>query len=502
MEVGNAPLLPRRIGIDTHQEYVIYMRTDCHVCRAEGFTAHARVEVSIGSRRILATLNTVESDWLSHDEFGLSESAWKALAPRSGEWATFAHAPAVQSMRAVRAKIYGHALRDDQFEQIILDVSGGLYTDIELAAFVAACGGDRLTRDEVVALTRAMFRAGNSLSWPDDIVVDKHCVGGLPGNRTTPIVVAIVASHGLLIPKTSSRAITSPAGTADTMEMLAPVNLSLSEMRRVVEHEHGCIVWGGAVELSPADDILIRIERALDIDSEGQLVASVLSKKAAAGSTHVIIDIPVGGTAKVRSMEDGERLSSLLTWTAQRIGLQLRCVITDGSQPVGRGIGPALEARDLLAVFQNAPEAPGDLRARAIRLAGEVLEIAGIASDGTGGKLAEQTLTDGRAWEKFQAICEAQGGMRIPPRAPLRHEVTAQRSGKIIGIDNRLLSKLAKLAGAPGVPAAGVYLHCAVGRLVAKGEPLFELHAETQGELDYALAYFRDVGTIFEMDEA
>ena len=327
-DAGTYALRPRRTRIDTHQEYVLYMRSDCHVCRAEGFTAHARVQAAIESRSIVATLNTVESDWLSHDEFGLSESAWKALDPQPGDKATFSHAPAVDSMGAVRAKIYGHALSDQQFERIIIDISRGLYTDIELAAFIAACGGDRLSLDEIVALTRAMILAGKSLSWPHDVIVDKHCVGGLPGNRTTPIVVAIVASQGLLMPKTSSRAITSPAGTADTMETLAPVNLSLEEMRRVVEQEHGCIVWGGAVELSPADDVLIRVERALDIDSEGQLVASVLSKKVAAGSTHVVIDIPVGATAKVRSKMEGERLSSLLMSTANQIGLQLHCILS------------------------------------------------------------------------------------------------------------------------------------------------------------------------------
>lgn len=498
---ANAPLLPRRIGIDTHQEYVIYMRTDCHVCRAEGFAAQARVEVSIGSRRVLATLNTVDGDWLGLDEFGLSESAWSALAPRPGETAVFRHAPAVESVRSVRAKIYGHVLDDQKYKEIVRDVSHGLYTDIELAAFVAACGGDRLARHEVVSLTRAMIAAGKSLDWASEIVVDKHSVGGLPGNRTTPIVVAIVASHGLLMPKTSSRAITSPAGTADTMETLAPVNLSLGEIRRVVEKEYGCIVWGGAVNLSPADDILIRVERALDIDSEGQLVASVLSKKAAAGSTRVVIDIPVGPTAKVRSREAGEQLAALLSWTADQIGMQLRCALTDGTQPVGRGIGPALEAHDVLAVLQNAPHAPLDLRIRAVHLAGEVLEMSGIAATGAGSDLAAKTLLDGRAWTKFQAICEAQGGLRVPPTAPLKREVVATNPGRICVVDNRRLSKLAKLAGAPTVASAGVYLHVAVGDPVEKGQPLFELHAETYGELEYAFKYLLDTGPIFEVVE-
>ena len=209
-------LKPRRLGVDTHQELVVYMRDDCHVCRSEGFNAHSRIQVNLSERSVLAPLNVLHGDWLGSN--------------------------------------------------------------------------------------------------------DKHCVGGLPGNRTTPLVVAMVAAEGLVMPKTSSRAITSPAGTADTMETLAPVALSIAYMQRVVEQEGGCIAWGGAMSLSPADDILIRIERAIDLDSEGQLVASVLSKKAAAGATHVVIDLPVGPTAKVRSETDARRLAALLCDTGEAIG--------------------------------------------------------------------------------------------------------------------------------------------------------------------------------------
>ena len=128
-----------------------------------------------------------------------------------------------------------------------------------------------------------MVDAGERLSWSAPIVVDKHSVGGLPGNRTTPIIVAIAASLGLTMPKTSSRAITSPAGTADMMETLAPIHLTWQRSVAWSNRKGGCIVWGGAVKLSPADDILIRVERALDLDTEGQMIASVLSKKKSGG---------------------------------------------------------------------------------------------------------------------------------------------------------------------------------------------------------------------------
>ncbi|MAT50806.1 MAG: thymidine phosphorylase [Porticoccaceae bacterium] len=494
-------LKPRRLGVDTHQELVVYMRGDCHVCRSEGFNAHSRIQVNVNERSILATLNVIHGDWLAPNEFGLSESAWHALNPQDGERASFAHAPTVESMSAVRAKIYGNPLRDAQFDAIVSDVCKGFYTDVELATFLTACASRGLDHGETVGLTRAMINAGERLDWRREMVVDKHCVGGLPGNRTTPLVVSMVAAEGLVMPKTSSRAITSPAGTADTMETLAPVALSIADMRRVVEQEGGCIAWGGAVSLSPADDILIRIERAIDLDSEGQLVASVLSKKAAAGATHVVLDLPVGPTAKVRSETDARRLAALLSDTGKAIGLAVRAVITDGMQPVGRGIGPALEARDVLAVLQNEDDAPADLRERSIALAGAIFELAGLVAEGSGTALAAQTLSSGRAWRKFQAICEAQGGMRIPPLATQTQPVPASREGIVMAIDNRVLARIAKLAGAPAAPASGLDLHVRLGDRVERGQPLFTLHAETTGELAYALEYLETHTDVIRIGE-
>lgn len=483
-------LLLRRIGIDTYMDPVVYMRADCHVCRSEGFAARARVKVSLGERSIIATLNVVDATHLAHDEAGLSESAWLALGAAEGSHGFFSHPEPVASDSRLRAKVYGERLTQADMRAIIGDVVHGRYSDLHLAAFVTACAGNRLDEAETVSLTRAMVEAGERLEWRYPVVADKHSVGGLPGNRTTPLVVAMVAACGVPIPKTSSRAITSPAGTADTMETLAPVELDVPAMQRVVEKEGGCLVWGGGVRLSPADDVLIRVERPLDLDSEGQLVASVISKKAAAGSTHVVIDMPVGPSAKVRSAEAARSLSGLLQAAGAALGLSVRIEQTDGTQPVGRGIGPALEARDVLSVLQGSRTAPQDLRQRAVRLAGAVLEMAGAAAAGSGESLAAVALADGRAWRKFQAICEAQGGMREPPRSTLTYAVEAHAGGVVRAFDNRRLARVAKLAGAPSDKAAGLDLHVRIGDVVERGQPLFTVHAQSQGELDYALEYF------------
>ena len=494
-------LKARRSGIDTGNELVIFMHSDCPVCHSEGLRAHARVLLSFNHRQIVATSHHVFGDMVGHDEIALSESAWRQLDPTPGELLTVAHAPALPSLSALRGKIYGKRFKGTEIDEIVADIVDGHYSDIHSAAFLASCAARALNLDETAALTRAMIATGDRLTWDFPLVADKHCVGGLPGNRTTPIVVAIVAAHGVPIPKTSSRAITSPAGTADAMATLTQVDLSLADIRKVVEQEAGCLVWGGSVRLSPADDKLIRIERALDLDAPGQLVASVLSKKIAAGATHAVIDFPVGPTAKIRTDKEADYLMGLVETVAQRFGLAVRTMRTDGRQPVGRGIGPALEARDVLEVLQNKPGAPADLRARAVALAGALLEFTGAVAPGQGEVEAEGTVTDGRAWTKFKHICAAQGGLREPPVARRTRELPATVAGVVTDIDNRKLAMVAKFAGAPDAVAAGVTIHVRLGDRVEKGQTLLTVHAETMSGLHYALSNMASLDRIIQVGD-
>lgn len=493
-------LRAKNIGIDTYRENIVYMRADCHICQSEGFTALTRIVVHHNDRSIIATLNVVHSELLDHEEAGLSMEAMKRLAVKEGDCLTFSHLKHLSSLSYVRAKMYHKELTEQAFNEIITDVVTGRYSNIELAAFISACSGNNLSLNEIIGLTKAMINSGQKIKWNNTMVFDKHCVGGLPGNRTTPIVVSIVAAAGLTIPKTSSRAITSPAGTADTMETMAPVNLGLEEIKQVVGEENGCIVWGGAVKLSPADDILISVEKSLDVDSEGQMIASVLSKKAAAGATHVVIDIPVGETAKVRSKIEAKQLQTHFETVGKVIGLQVKVILTDGSQPVGKGIGPSLEAMDVLSVLRNEKNAPGDLKERAIMLAGTLLELSGEYSVGKGNQAAKEILETGKALAKFQAICEKQGGFREPKYAIHKHEVLSETGGTIKDIDNRKLALIAKLAGAPKSPSAGILFLSPLGKKVNKGDVLFIVYAQAKGELEYAIDYMKSNNNIINIE--
>ena len=493
------PLKARRLGLFTHDQAVVIMRTDCPACHSAGLSSRSHVQVYAGDRSVYAELLQIDSDLLALDTIGLSQTAWDLLGVEEGDPVEVTHPPALTSLSHIRSRIYGNRFDYNGLSAIIDDVVARRYTDVHLAAFLTASATPPLDTQETIYLTKAMIGAGERLNWNKDIVLDKHCVGGLPGNRTTPLVVAIVTAHGLTMPKTSSRAITSPAGTADTMETMTPVNLELGKLKQVVKEQGGCMAWGGAVQLSPADDVFIRIERDLDVDTEGQLVASVLSKKVAAGSTHVVIDIPVGPTAKVRSIEAADKLASMLTTVGKEFGLTVACLYTDGSQPVGNGIGPALEALDVLAVLRNEDGAPQDLRERAAVLAGAALEIGGAAEKGQGTALALATIADGRAWAKFRDICIAQGGLKIPEIAPHFYTVTAPADGIVHNIDNRNLARVAKLAGAPRSTGAGIRMEVRLGDHVRKGQSLFTIYAAAPGELTYAVEFANEAETLVDL---
>lgn len=479
----------RRAGIDTYRQPVLYLHKECVVSCSEGFAALTRVKVKCGQREIVALLNIVTGEWLGKNEAALSESAWQLLAPQPGASVAVAHADSPESTDVLRAKVFGKRLVESDFEAILRDAIESRLSDIELAAFLASCAGDRMDLDESVALTRAMISVGERIGWGPGPVLDKHCVGGLPGNRTTPIVVPIVAALGQRIPKTSSRAITSPAGTADVMATMTDVDLEIDRLRAVVDREGGCMASGGHMRLSPADDILIQIERPLNLDSYSQMVASILSKKAAAGSTHVLIDIPVGATAKVRTMAAAEAIARRLAFVGDAVGLRVAAHVSDGRQPVGRGIGPALEAHDVLDVLRNAPNAPVDLRERALDVAGAVLDLLPGTLPGSGRVRAAGALASGAALRKFMAICKAQGGFREPDSARFIEPFVACTDGRIACINNRRLARIAKLAGAPLTTTAGVVCTLREGDPVQRGMPLFYVHAGSKGELAYALSY-------------
>jgi len=479
----------RSVNLDTGRENVVVISRRSKALRAEIFRGFSRVELRRNSKVLLATMLITDDDTLvGPHEIGLSQPAFRRFAESAGTPVTVSPAAPPDSLEAVRAKIHGQALSAAQITSVIDDITHYRYSDMETAAFLIG-SASFVTSDELIALTRAMAEAGTRLKWSAPIVVDKHCIGGIPGNRTSMIVVPIVAAHGLPIPKTSSRAITSPAGTADTMEVLARVNVGADEMKTIVAACSGCLVWGGHVNLSPADDILISVERPLSLDTREQMVASIMSKKLAAGSTHLLIDIPVGPTAKVTNGTEAMRLRKLFEFVGDRFGIAVEVITTDGRQPIGNGIGPVLEAQDVMAVLANDPSAATDLREKSLRLAAHLLEYDPKLRGGAGYARACELLESGAALKQMQKIIDAQGPSDgRSDLARLTFDVKAPSDGVVSAIDCLRINRLARTAGAPIDKGAGIRLFKKIGDRVEQGEPLYRIFAVDRPEHDLAAA--------------
>lgn len=493
-------LRARPLPFDTFRENVAALARGNAVLRPERLAGVRRLEVKARGVTILASPMIADAgSSLAPDEIGLPQPAFRRLCITAGDLVEISPAREPRSLEAVRAKIRGETLGRAQMAEVVADMVSHRCSDMEIAAFLIACASF-MTAEETLALAEAMVGVGARLSWGERTVVDKHCIGGIPGNRTSLIVTPIIAAHGLLIPKTSSRAITSPAGTADTMEVLARVDLDEDEMRGVVERCGGCIVWGGRVNLSPADDVLISVERPLGIDMPEQMVASILSKKVSAGSSHLVIDMPVGPSAKIRDAASALRLRKLFEYVAARMGVAIEVIATDGSRPIGRGVGPLLETDDVLAVLERRADAPRDLEARSIQLAGRLLEIDPEVSGGQGEARARELLSSGAARRKLDEIIAAQGASPINAKlGGLAHEVTAPRAGRIATIDCLRIATVARLAGAPTDAGAGLRLLRDVGETVRAGDPLYSIHADGRSDFGFAVeAASEDSGVVLQ----
>jgi AMP phosphorylase len=396
-----------------------------------------------------------------------------------------------ESLSYIREKILGERLTPWKIDRIVQDVVEQHLSDVELAAFVTALQIHGMSMEEVEALSWAMVKRGRTLNLGRHPILDKHSVGGVPGDKTTLLVVPIIAASGYTIPKTSSRAITSPAGTADRMEPLCPVDLRLEEILRVVEEVNACIVWGGALDLAPADDLFIRVEYPLSIDP--LLLPSIMAKKKAMGSTHMVVDIPTGRGAKIKTMDQAQQLAMDFIELGRRLGIVVECAITEGDQPIGRAVGPALEAREALEALMG--NGPPDLIDKAASLAGILFRMFG---DENGKEKALSILNSGRALEKMREIIGAQGGdpdVR-PEDIPIGervHEMRADRGGRVLWIDNSAIAQIARAAGAPSDKGAGLILNAKMGDEVDRGDVILRIHAESPQRLEWASSLARSL---------
>lgn len=457
-----------------------------------GIKTADRISIKTLSRKpkeILTFVNTI-GDLVKDKEIVVSSETKDLLKLKNRQKVSVSLAPGPKSLAFIKKKMDGKELSQKEISQIITDLTTNSLSEAEIALFISSMYEVGTSFKETIYLINAYVNSGERLNLNKKLVVDKHSIGGIPGNRTTPIVVSICAAAGLTFPKNSSRAITCAAGTSDVIETLAPVAFTTKDLAKIIKKTNACLVWGGGLGMVPADSKMILIEKKLRIDPKANLLASIISKKLAVGSNFILIDIPYGKNAKVN-----KKSALILKKDFEKIGnyfkKKIKVVLTKGDEPIGNGIGPVLEMRDVLSVLKNEKNS-SDLKRKALFLSSEILEMTGKAKKGEGTIMAEEILISGRAFKKFKEIIEAQGGkIKSLPDAKFKQEVYSSKSGKITYIDNSKINALGRITGAPVDHSAGLYLHQHMGSKITKGQILLTVFSESKERLDQAIEFYK-----------
>ncbi|HUV24871.1 MAG TPA: AMP phosphorylase [Methanomassiliicoccales archaeon] len=485
-------LKTKYIDMDAGEYTAVMHYEDCHEI---GVREQDRVKVKHERKEITAILQTTDTV-VTRGEIGLLGKAFNTMGIEPSEEVEVIYTPKPDSVSFIKKKMRGEELSSEEIRTLVQDIANRNLSPVEMSAYVTALYINGMNIRETADLTEAMVDTGETIEF-DNPVFDFHSVGGCPGNKVTLLVVPIVAAAGLMIPKTSSRAISSAAGTADIVEVFANVSFDSNQLKSIAEKVGGTLAWGGSMNLAPADDLIIKVEYPLGIDPHAQLLASVMSKKKAVGSQFLVVDIPMGDGTKVKDMDAARMYSRDFIELGERLGIKVECAITYGGQPVGRAVGPALEAREAISVLEGADH-PRSVIEKACGLAGMLLEMGGIPR---GEERAQEILESGEALKKFRQIVEAQGGSPDISSEDIdvgihTHDIFASTCGYINSIDNQAIVRIARAAGAPKDKGAGIVLTKKKGDSVEKGEVLLTIYAENEAKLHRAVGKAREMDSV------
>ncbi len=470
--------------VDTLENEVILHEEDCIEL---GVQEMDRVKIMTSTETMVAIVERSDSV-LKRGEIGLMKDTFQGLKVKQGDVVVVSYAPKPESVRHIRSKMDGKVLNKDDINSIIQDIVEYRLSNIEVSAWLTSLYINGMNLEEIAAMTNAMVKTGDVLQFERGPVFDFHSIGGVPGNKITPIVVSIIAEAGLLIPKTSSRAISSAVGTSDFVEVFCDVDIDALRLKEITETIGGAFTWGGSINLAPVDDIVIKVEYPLSINPRAQMLASIMSKKKAISADYLLIDLPTGEGTKISNVEEARAYARDFMTLGDMLGMHVECAITYGDQPVGSAIGPALEARECIRILEGA-EHPSSVVEKACELAGMVLEMGG---HNNGSRKAREILSSGAALKKFREIVAAQNGNPeltaddIKP-GEFTFDFQASRFGYVNGIRNKDLVVVARAAGSPNDKGAGILLHAKKGHRVELGDTLFTIYADNEAKLQRAV---------------
>lgn len=474
----------KKIDLEARDQVIILNKKEAE---NNGLRAQDRVKLSRKEKSCTAVVETSKS-LVEKGEIGLVQQVMEEFDLGEGTALEVRPTGRPESVEHIKEKLEGKELSKHAINEIIQDITEQRLSDIELSAYVSGVYSQGMNNGEIKNLTRAMINSGEIIEYDRDPVFDHHSIGGVPGNKITLLIVPIIASAGLMIPKTSSRAISSAGGTADIFETLADVNLSLEDIKEIAEDVGGVIAWGGAVNIAPSDDLIIRAEYPLRIDPYPQVIASVLSKKKAAGADYLVMDIPVGANTKVESMELGRKYARDFVSLSEEIGIETSCALSYGGQPIGNAIGPAIEAKEAMMALEGK-EVPSSLLEKSTTLAGMALEQGGY-NDGK--EKAKELLESGKALDKMKEMIERQGGDPEISSDEIKigkysQEIHSNEDGYVDSIDNNIIINIVRAAGGPSSKKAGILLNKKKGDKVDEDELIYTIYSDYESKLKEAV---------------
>ncbi len=449
------------------------------------------IKTSSNNNNEISTIVDLVEGFVKENQVVISSEIKKIMNLKNNQTVLVNLSESPKSLDFIKKKLDGKKLSEKEIIEIINDIVNNSLSEPEIALFVSAMYDNGMNTKETVYLVKAIFNSGSKLTFKNKLVADKHSIGGIPGNRTTPIVVSICASAGLIMPKSSSRAITSAAGTADVIETIAPVEFSVKEVKKIIKKTNACLIWGGGkLNIVPADSRIINVEKILNIDPQAQLLASIMAKKIAMGAKYILIDIPYGKNAKVNKKK-AEELKDKFYELGKIFKKKVKVMLNEIKGPMGVGVGPALELLDVINVLDPKKKGPKELEEMSIVLAAEILEMTGKAEKGDGLNMAKRILYSGRAFEKFKQIIKAQNGNFKKLRfSRFKKDIFSKKSGIIHEININKVNFLARIAGCPTDKFAGLKIYFSVGDKVKKNTKLITLYSESKSRLKESVKFY------------
>ena len=489
----------RHLPIKSFSESIAYIHKDCSIYKIDNIKSMTRIEIHGGKEPVYAFLQIVDNNRIVRpDELGLNTEAFKLINLPEGSKITLTLTPPATSMAFVKRKMAGNILSSKEYQDIVTDISARRYSNMDIASFLVAMGSF-ITPSEVLDLTEAL-RGDKTINWGnEEIVVDSCCLGDIPGNKVDLIIAAIVAAYGLPIPKTVSSSLNSYAGVADTMAVLTNINTDVRSLKKQVQEKRGAIVSVDSLEIAEADKIISSVENLNGLSTLERTVSSILATKLAAGVTHLLIDIPVGPRARIKNTQEAMRLRKLIDYVGDMLSMTVDVVVTDGSEPIGAGVGAALEARDVMKVLKNKEDAPLDLKEKSLFLAGRILESDPKLRGGQGYLVAKEILKTGKALDAMEQMIRDQGKAEPAQLGHLTRDIIADTSGKVNRIDNTFVNRISILAGAGQYAGAGIDLFKKVGDSVETGDILYRIYSCNQNDFAFVSSVIENGKSGFEI---